>query len=365
VKNSNTDPTRNTIGLDLSDRTSTYCEITPKGQRDRMGQLSSTPSAFLKHFGSIPPALVALETGTHSRWASQVIRSCGHEVLVGNARELKPIFQSMKKTDRSDAEKLARLARADRQLLHPIELRNDEAQIDLTTLRARASLIEARTKLVLVVRGLVKPTGKRIPSCSAPSFHYRAAEAMPEELAPALNPILETISTLTAKINDYDRQVEAISEQRYPETKILKQVPGVGPITALAFILTIGDPHRFARSRNVGAYFGLTPRKDDSGDSEPQLRITKAGDTCVRTLLVSAAHYVLGPFGPDSDLKRFGEALYRRGGKNAKKRAVVAVARKLAVILHRLWITGEAYRPLRIQKGSPAKTGGNAGGPHA
>lgn len=354
MKNSNAIATQNTIGVDLSDRLSSYCVIDAQGKRTHEGRLASTPSAFLEYFGSIPTALVALETGTHSRWASQAISACGHEVLVGNARELRPIYQSMNKTDRSDAEKLARLARADRDLLHPIELRSEEAQVDLTMMRARATLVEARTKLILMVRGLVKPFGTRVPECSAPVFHHRAAEAIPEELGKALHPVLDLLSKLTVSIRDYDRQVEAISEQKYPETKRLKQVPGVGPITALAFLLTIGNPRRFPHSRKVGAYFGLTPRKDNSGESQPQLRITKAGDGCVRTLLVSAAHYILGPFGPDTDLRRFGKALAQRGGKNAKKRAVVAVARKLAVLLHRLWISGEVYRPLRTQ-GSPAK----------
>lgn len=349
MKYSNAIATRNTIGVDLSDRISSYCVVDAQGERADEGRLASTPSAFRKHFGSLEPALVAIETGTHSRWASRAISECGHEVLVGNARELRPIFQSMHKTDRSDAEKLARLARADRTLLHPIELRSEEAQIDLTLLRARAALVEARTKLILVVRGLVKPFGKRIPECSAPAFHHRAAEAIPEDLCTALHPVLDLISKITVSIREYDRQVETISEQKYPETQRLQQVPGVGPITALAFLLTIGDPRRFTQSRKVGAYFGLTPRKDDSGESQPQLRITKAGDASVRTLLVGAAHYILGPFGPDSDLRRFGRAIAQRGGKNAKKRAVVAVARKLAVLLHRLWITGEVYRPLRTR----------------
>jgi len=350
VKHFNRTATRNTIGLDLSDRMSVYFVVDHQGGFAGEGRLPTNPAAFKKHFGSLEPALVALETGTHSRWASRVISACGHEVLVGNARELKPIFETMNKTDRNDAQKLARLARVDPKLLHPIEQRSEEAQVDLTTLRARSALVEVRTKLILHVRGTVKPFGKRIPDCSAPAFHFRAAECIPEELSPALQPVLDTIAALTALIREYERKVDGISEEKYPETKRLQQVAGVGPLTALAFVLTIGDPRRFRHSRQVGVYFGLTPRKNDTGESHPQLRITKAGDGCMRTLLVGAAHYILGPFGPDTDLRRFGKALAQRGGKNAKKRAVVAVARKLAVLLHRLWITAEDYRPLRTQQ---------------
>jgi transposase len=350
VNHSNRAATRNTIGLDISDRMSTYYMIDHEGEFVGEGRIPSTPAAFQKHFGSLPHALVALETGTHSRWASQTISKCGHEVIVGHARELKPIFETMKKTDPADAQKLARLARVDRRILHPIDLRSEEAQVDLAVYRARSTLVEVRTKLILHVRGTVKPLGSRIPDCSAPAFRNKAAEAIPEALVPALQPILVTIGELTDRIREYDRQIEELSERKYPETQLLRQVPGVGPITALAYVLTVGNPRRFSDSRSLGAYFGLTPRQDESGDSCPQLRISKAGDSSMRVLLVSAAHYILGPFGPDTDLRRFGQALSKRGGKNAKKRAVVAVARKIAVLLHRLWITGEVYRPLRARR---------------
>jgi transposase len=353
VKHSNANVTRNTIGVDLSDLESTYHVIDPEGEFVCEGKVSSTPAGFKALFQGMQPSLVALETGTHSRWASKVIGKCGHEVLVANAREVQPIYQTMQKTDPIDAKKLARLARFDRTLLSPIEQRSEETQIDLATLRSRSTLVEARTKLINHVRGLVKPFGKRIPDCSAPAFHYKAAPCVPEALLPALQTILDMIGQLTASIAKYDQQVDSFCKERYPETASLRQVPGVGPITSLAYVLTVGDPRRFHRSRKLGKYFGLTPRMNDTGESHPQLRITKAGDGCVRQLLVGSAHYILGPFGPDNDLRRFGNALAKRGGKNAKKRAVVAVARKLAVLLHRLWISGEEYRPLRCQSKSP------------
>jgi transposase len=187
-----------------------------------------------------------------------------------------------------------------------------------------------------------------LPKCPARSFHNKAAEHIPEALWPALGPILETIGSLTERIREYDRQLETICQEHYyPETELLRQVEGVGVLTALTFVLTLEDPHRFAKSRTVGAYLGLVPARDQSGDRDPQKHISKEGDEMLRKLLVGSAHYVLGPFAKeDSDLRRHGEKIARRGGKNAKKRAAVAVARKLAVLLHRLWVTGEVYDPL-------------------
>jgi len=144
-----------------------------------------------------------------------------------------------------------------------------------------------------------------------------------------------------------------VSEERYPRTRLLRQVPGVGPVTALAFVLALADPSRFRSSRSVGAYLGLRPRRSDSGESMPELRITKAGNGAVRRLLVQCAQYILGPFGPESDLRGWGLKLAGRGGKRAKRVAVVAVARKLSVLLHRLWVSGENYDPLRNSKPAP------------
>jgi transposase len=197
------------------------------------------------------------------------------------------------------------------------------------------------------VRGAVKSFGARLPKCPSRSFHKRATAPIPEALRPALGPILEQIGSLTQRICEYDRLLETISKEHYPETELLRQVEGIGPLTALCFVLTLEDPYRFERSRSVGAYLGLVPARDQSGDRDPQKRISKEGDEMLRRLLVGSAHYILGPFSSDSDLRRHGEKIASRGAKNAKKRAVVAVVRKLAVLLHSLWISGELYEPLR------------------
>jgi transposase len=289
---------------------------------------------------------IAIEAGTHSPWASRVLEECGHEVLVANARKVRLIYANRRKTDEIDAENLARLARLDPKLLYPVEHRGEESHAHIALIRSRDALVGCRTQLVNHVRGAVKSFGARLPKCPAVSFHKRAAEHVPEALLPALGPILEQIASLTEGIRDYDQRLEAISLERYPETALLRQVEGIGPLTALTFVLTVGDPARFKKSRNVGAYLGLVPARDQSGDRDPQKHISKEGDEMLRRLLVGSAHYILGPFGSDSDLRRHGEKIASRGAKNSKKRAAVAVARKLAVLLHTLWVSGEVYDPL-------------------
>jgi transposase len=214
-------------------------------------------------------------------------------------------------------------------------------------LRAREALVRCRTRLVNHVRSAVKGTGARLPRCSTAAFGKRMAAGLPQEVRESLLPLLEEITSLTAAIRAFDRRLATLAQQRYPQTELFHPVKGVGVHTALAFVLALEDPGRFRSSRAVGSFLGLRPRRRQSGDRDPQLRITKGGDEMARRLLVTAAQYILGPFGPDTDLRRFGLRLAARGGKAAKKRAVVAVARKLAVLLHHLWVTGEAYEPLR------------------
>jgi transposase len=337
-----------TAGLDLGDSYSYLCLIdTQSGELLEEGRLRTSPEALRRRFASERPMRIAIETGTHSPWVSRILEECGHEVLVANARKLRLIYASKRKTDEVDAENLARLARLDPKLLYPLKHRGEESQAHMAIVRSRQALVASRTQLVNHVRGAVKSFGARLPKCPARSFHKRVAEHVPEALWPALGPILETIGSLTERIRQYDRHLEAISKEHYPqETDLLRRVEGIGTLTALTFVLTLEDPHRFEKSRSVGAYLGLVPATDRSGERDPQKRISKEGDEMLRRLLVGGAHYILGPFGSDSDLRRHGEKIASRGGKNAKKRAAVAVARKLSVLLHRLWITGEAYDPL-------------------
>ena len=336
-----------TVGMDMGDRFSVICELDLEGNVVSRCKVANTAEAIRAHFTGYEGATVVIEAGTHSGWASRVLETLGCEVLIGNPRKMRAIYRSENKSDERDAELLARMARFDRKLLHAIHHRGEHAQMDLEVIKARDMLVRARSQLINHVRGAVKAVGGRIGACSAEKFGYYAEGFLPVGMAPAVLSVLEIIRELTAKIRIYDQMIKDMLTNGYPECERLSQVCGVGPVTSLAYVLTLEEPGRFGKSRQVGPYLGMTPRRDQSGEIDKQLRITRAGNDYLRRLLVGCAHYILGPFGPDSDLRRYGERIAKRGGKNAKRRAIVAVARKLAVLLHRLWTSGEAYEPLR------------------
>jgi transposase len=336
-----------TIGLDLGDRSSAYCVLNAAGEIVLEHKLATTLEATKQVFGSLPRCRIAMETGTHSPWVSRLLMVLGHEVIVGHAQKVRLITKSRRKDDRLDARTLARLARIDPELLSPVKHRSAQAQLHLTEIRARAALVSTRTALVNAARGLVKSYGERLRKCHTQQVGREMTGELSMGLREALKPLLQEVESLNERIQEYDRRIEKMAKETYPETALLKQVKGVGDLIATAYVLTIEDPHRFRKSRDAGCFVGLQPGRRNSGESEPQMRISKEGDEYLRTLLVQGAHYILGPFGEDSDLRRWGQKLSARGGKNAKKRAVVAVARKLAVLLHRLWVSGEVYEPLR------------------
>jgi transposase len=270
---------KTTAGLDIGDKYSYLCLIDQdSGQVVEEGRMRTTPEAFRRRFVCERPMRIAIETGTHSPWASRVLEECGHEVLVANSRKTRLIYANKRKTDEIDAENLARLARLDPKLLYPLKHRGEDSQAHMAIIRSRQALVSCRTQLVNHVRGAVKSFGARLPKCPARSFHKKAAEHLPEALWPALKPILEQIGSLTERIRDHEHQLETISKEHYPETDLLRQVEGIGPLTALTFVLTLEDPYRFEKSRSVGAYLGLVPATDQSGDRDPQKRISKEGD---------------------------------------------------------------------------------------
>jgi transposase len=335
------------VGMDLGDKKSNYCFMDQEAEIRAEGAIATTAEEFKTCFSAIPRSCIALEVGTHSPWISALLEELGHEVYVANPRKMESIQKSSRKNDKEDARKLARLVRSDPELLYPIRHRGLAAREDLILLRARDAAVSARTKLINCVRGLVKSIGSRLPKCSAESFYDHAEKALPESIRESLFPLVQQIAALTAAIKEYDKAISKKASKQYQETRLLRQVNGVGPITSLAFVLTLEKPERFHKSREVGPYLGLVPKQNDSGEISKQLRITKTGDVMVRRLLVGSAQYILGPFGKDCDLRRFGLKLANRGGKNAKKRAITAVARKLGILLHRLWVTAEEYEPLR------------------
>jgi transposase len=332
------------VGCDLGDKQSEICVLDGTGSVIEMKRVRTTKPALVQALRKHGRALVVVEAGTHSRWVEDALSSAGHHVVVANPRQIELIWGRHKKTDRSDAMLLARLARVDLSLLAPVQQRSRGAQVDLASLRSRDILVSVRTKLVNHVRGLLKQFGVRVESCSTAAFAGRAGEVVPAELRPALVPVLEALGKVSEQIAVHDRQVEQLVKA-CPVAMRLAQIDGVGPITALAFRLTIEEPAKFKKSRVVAAFLGLVPAKDQSGASDPQKHITKAGNPFLRRLLVQCAHRLLGPFGPECDLKRWGLTLCARGGPAGKKRAIVAVARKLAVVMHRVWITGRPYDP--------------------
>ncbi len=347
-----TKPSRNisqqtlTVGLDLGDRHSWYCVLDEAGRIQREQRVGTNAKALGEVFGAMPRSRIALETGTHSPWISRLLSGLGHEVIVAHARKVRLIGESRKKDDRLDAQTLARLARIDPQLLSPVKHRSAKAQADLTVIRARAALVRSRTSLVNTARSLAKSYGERLRGCNVRNMNPEKAESLSPELQSALAPLLAEIESLSGRIAEYNDRIEALAAQSYPQVALLKQIKGVGTLIALTFLLTLEDPHRFRKSRDVGCYLGLQPGRRNSGQSEPQMHISKEGDPYLRTLLVQGAQHILGPFGIDCDLRRWGLKLAERGGKSGKKRAIIATARKLAELLHHLWVSGEVYQPL-------------------
>lgn len=338
-------------GFDIGDRKSQIClveEIDGEPEVIEEASISTTKRGVTKYFESRKPMVVVMEVGTHSPWLSKLIGRLGHRVIVANASKLRFIFKNDKKCDRIDAEMLARVARLDPALLYPIEHKDEKDAEAMALLRSRDALVRSRTDLINHVRGIVKSNGERLPTRSARGFES-LKEQLPEQLQQSLGRVMDAIGSINASIKELERSIEQVSEQRYPETQLLRQVHGVGPITSLAYVLVICNPDRFAVSRQVGSYIGLVSRRHQSSDRDPDLSITRGGHRYLRRLLVCSAQHILGPFGQDSDLRRFGQRIIERGGKGARKRAVIAVSRKLSVLLLTLLKTGEEYDPLYQQ----------------
>lgn len=337
------------MGIDVSDKNMKVVGLDQDGEIVWRYEVACRECAVKTVFGKIEPCVVALETGGHTGWLARALTAMGHEVVVANARKVRAISANERKSDWIDAEILARLVRSDRKLLHPVTMRSAETQADMVILKARDAAVRARALMVNAVRSFVKGSGERIRKCSTAAFAKRCREDIKPETSLILEPLLAGIEAQTEVIQAYDRKIVTTAKsQRYEQgVKQMTQVTGVGVQTALAYVLTMEDPKRFPNPRQVGPFLGVTPRRDQSGEVDKQLGITHAGNTMMRRLLVGSAQYIMGPFGPDCDLRRFGQRLAARGGKSAKKRAVVAVARKLAVLMMKLWQSGQPYDPLR------------------
>lgn len=339
------------IGIDLGDRRHAVCVLDGTGESFEERTIPNTRASLTRLARQYPKARVAIEVGSHSPWISRLLNELGGEVIVANARKLRAIYQNERKSDALDARMLAKLARLDPSLLHPIEHVSEEAQRDLLQVKLRDNLVRQRVDVISAVRFTLKSLGIRLPSPNTTCFAKRARtllEGEEPELLAMIEPSLRVIDMMTRQIRELDREIDRLCEERYPETKRLREIRGIGPITALAFLLTIGRSDRFEKPRDVGAYLGLVPKRDQSGDTDKAMRISKCGNAYLRRLLISAAQYILGPFGEECDLRARGLRLAERGGgRAAKKKAVVATARKLAVVMLTLWQRQAAYEPLR------------------
>jgi len=337
-------PLPTTIGLDLGSRRVHWHRLDPNGEVLGHGSVPTTREALRRLLTTVPQRVV-LETCGACRWVAALGRELGHEVVVANPRRFHLISQSESKSDRRDAKLLAEVGQVRPSLLHPVRLRGEETQRVRVLLAARRHLIEQRTGQVNFIRGQMRTLGLPLASSSVGAFTKKFRERIPGEYREALWPLLDEIDDLNGRIKTFDQAIERISREQHPETEVLRQIPGVGPILALTYIVTLESHEHFEDPRLVGAFVGLVPKTYASSEKNPQLRITKCGDRELRNLLVSAATWIL-TWGKDSNLRRFGERIRARQDQTSRGKARIAVARKLAVLLHRLWRTGEAYEPL-------------------
>jgi transposase len=347
-KQSTQDPNA-VIGIDLGDKKHAVCVLGKRGDADKEFDIPNRKDSLLKLAEGYPGARVAIEVGTHSPWISRLLTDAGMSVTVANARRVRAIYDNDRKCDRRDAAMLAKLLRVDPDLLHPVHHRSETAQRHLMQIKLRDTLVRQRANIVLSVRGLLKSIGERVPPVSTAAFAKRVRGHLPEEpeLLASIAPALESIDTLTAQIRTYDQAIADVAQNDYPQALHLQQITGVGPVTSLCFVLSVENPSRFPKPRDVGPWLGLVPKRDQSGESDRELPVSKAGNRYLRSLLVQCAHYLLGPHGPDCDLRQHGLKLAARGGRAAKKKAIVAISRKLAVLMLAMWKDQSAYVPLK------------------
>ena len=339
-----------TIGFDLGAKTSSYSVLGGGGAVVDEGSVPMSPKRVREFFTEQPQSRVVIEASGSSRWTAKIAIELGHEVIIANPRKLHHITKSYTKSDGNDAFRLADLGQVRPRLLSPVRLRSDKAHSGRMHQRVRTQLISNRTALINCVRGCARSLGHALPSCSTRVFYKRARTALPTADLEVLTPLLDQLEALAKQIDSCDQKTKLLGANEFPEAGILRQISGVGPVLSLAFVCSIDEPKAFKNSRSVGAFFGLAPKSRQSGDSSPQLRISKQGDPETRRLLVSAATYILGPFGEDCDLRRYGQRIAASGSQAARAKARIAVARKLAVLLHRLLITGEEYEPQKNSK---------------
>ena len=328
----------------MGNRKHEVCVIDRDAEVVEARSIGSERNALRRLAKKYPNSRVVIECGIQSPWISRFLTENRMEVIVANARKVRAIWDQDFKSDTRDAEMLARLGRADPKLLRPIRHGSEQAQKELLSIKVRDTLVRRRLDIINAIRGTLKSLGYPVSNPDAARFHKIVLEEVPAEQHSVIEPLVKVLRELSEQIKGYDKMIKQAAEA-HPAAKHLQQIVGIGPITSLYFVHKIEDPQRFKRVRDIAPYLGLCPKRDQSGDCDKQLRITKAGDAYLRKLLISAAQYILGHFGKDCALRSFGLRLCERGGPRAKKKAMVAVARKLAVLMISLWKNGTDYQP--------------------
>ena len=352
-----------TIGMDLGNEKHAVCALDESGQILFRKDIDNKPEVLEPFFREHAGATVAMETGLCCRWISALAKACGCEAVVCNARKLSAIWQNQHKNDENDALLLAQLTRADRRLVHPVALRDDEHHEIVQIIELRAVAVAQRTQAVNAVRGLCKACGVFIPGCDASCFHKVAADAIPRETAWKFRPMLRHLKETESLIRRYDKMLVKYAGAHFgEEVELLQTIPGVGTVTACAFVAFVDDMRRFRKARDAGVYFGLTPAQDNSRTQDKPKRITKAGNGIMRSLLVNATNYILRKSSPDTALKRHGMAICARGGKVAKRKAKVAVARKLATVMFAMLRSGKPYEDAALSGATGLATQNGAAG---
>ena len=342
----------NCIGIDIGDKVNFTCILNNKGEVLVNKEIPNNKAAMKEYFDGIEKASIAIEAGTHSPWIEKLLVAIGHDVFVCNPRELVAVTQNIKKSDKKDPEILAGMLLTGKHLLKQVFHAREDAMRDFLLIKSRRALVKARTILINNSRGVVKTFGERIsPGLTADAFHKYAGETLKKETFEKIEDLVEVIGKATEHILKYEKDIETLIKNKYPAAQLLQSINGVGPLTSLAFVLTIDDPKRFEHSRDVGAFLGLVPRRDQSGDIDKQLPITKAGSKLLRSLLLNCANYILSEKGEDNQIKRFGLKIRGDGTSKSKvNKAKVAVARKLSVIMHQMWISNKPFASILGKK---------------
>lgn len=337
-----------TIGMDLGDKKHAIVGLDAKANIVLRRWLPNDQDSLRTFFERNKGAEIGMETGTHCRWISVLATECGCKAYIGNAHKLRSIFGNTHKNDMRDAEEIANLLHENKRHFHPVMLRDQEHQDLVQLVKMREVAMTDRTRSINAIRGMAKANGARIADCDADSFHRQlklVLMTLPDNLIRLFRPQIELLKAINATIKAYGKLIDRYRKQHFKEEcALLETIPGIGPINSTSFVAFAGDVKRFRHACDVGPYFGLTAGRDQSSDKDEPKKITKEGNKFVRHLLVNAANNIMKASAANTELKQFALRVWGERGKIAKRKAKVALARKLAVTMAAMLRNGTAYR---------------------